>query len=164
MQSPAITQGRSTFFLLPFTGTIFIFCQSISPAPVPQVEGQPLSIIPLKLEPKRSPPPKRHHSSMDAQGDMSIDEDFPITLQEESSNSKKGKTDNWLTSMKSECADAFSQDSDPVKEVRSHYFTTHSWAWTHSNMKTCWTYSRDSPKKLAYWVSLFSSYKGHGRD
>ena len=66
---------------------------------------------------------------MDAQGDMSIDEDFPTTL----SKSKKGKTANWLTSMKSSCADAFSWDSDPMKEARACYFTTHSWDWTHSN-------------------------------
>ena len=66
---------------------------------------------------------------MDAQGDMSMDEDSPTTL----SNSKKGKTANWLTSMKSSHADTFSQDSDPVKEARAHYFATHSWDWTHSN-------------------------------
>ena len=29
--------------------------------------------------------------------------------------------------------DAFSQDSDPVKEARAHYFATHSWNWAHSN-------------------------------
>ena len=51
-----------------------------------------------------------------------MDEDFPAT----SSNSKKGKTANWLTYMKSSRADAFSQDSDPVKEARAHYFATHS--------------------------------------
>ena len=68
---------------------------SITPTPAPQVEGQPLSTISLKPEPEQSPPPKRQHSSMDAQGDTSIDEDFPAT----SSNSKKGKTANWLTSM-----------------------------------------------------------------
>ena len=54
-------------------------------APAPQAGGQPLSIIPLKLEPEQSLPPKRRHPSTEAQGDMSMDEDFPITLQEESS-------------------------------------------------------------------------------
>ena len=107
--------------------------RSIMPTPAPQVEGQPLSTISLKPEPERSPPPKRQHSSTDAQGDTSVDEDFPITLQEESSNSKKGKTANWLTSMKSSHTDAFSWDSDPVKEARACYFATHSWDWTHSN-------------------------------
>ena len=62
-----------------------------------------------------------------------MDEDFPITLQEESSNPKKGKTANWLTCMKSDRVDAFSQDSDSVKEARACYFTTHSWDWTHGN-------------------------------
>ena len=64
-----------------------------------------------------------------------MDEDFPVTSQEESSNSKKGKTASWLTSMKSDHVDAFSRDSDSMKEARAHYFTTHSWDWTHSNME-----------------------------
>ena len=62
-----------------------------------------------------------------------MDEDFPTILQEESLNPKKGKTTDWLTSMKSECADAFSRDSDSVKEARAHYFTTHSWDWAQGN-------------------------------
>ena len=72
---------------------------------------------------------------MEAQADMSMDEDFPITLQEESSDPKKGKTANWLTSMKSTHADAFSRDSNPMKEARACYFANHSWDWTHSNME-----------------------------
>ena len=70
---------------------------------------------------------------MEAQGDTSMDKDFPIASQEELSNPKKGKTANWLTSMKSNRADAFSRDSDSVKEVRACYFATHSWDWTHGN-------------------------------
>ena len=104
-------------------------------APAPQAEGQPLSTIPLKPEPEQSLPPKRQHSSMEAQGDTSMDEDFPIALQEELSNPKKGKTANWLTSMKSDRADAFSQDSNSVKEARACYFATHSWDWTCGNME-----------------------------
>ena len=37
--------------------------------------------------------------------------------------------------MKSSHMDAFSRDSDPVKEARAHYFATHSWDWTHSSME-----------------------------
>ena len=99
------------------------------------MEGQPLSTISLKPEPERSPPPKRQHSSTDAQEDMSMDKDFSTNSQEESSNSKKGRTANWLTSMRSEHVDTFSQDSDLVKEARAHYFTTHSWDWIHRNME-----------------------------
>ena len=122
---------HSSYSLL--LGPLLSSHQSITVTPAPQVEGRPLSTISLKPEPKWSPPPKRQHSSTDAQGDMSIDEDFPITSQGESLNSKKGKTVNWLTSMKSSCMDAFIWDSDPVKEPRAHYFATHSWDWTHSN-------------------------------
>ena len=56
--------------------------QSITFTSAPQVEGWPLSTISLKPEPELSPPPKRQHSSTDAQGDMSMDEDFPVTMQE----------------------------------------------------------------------------------
>ena len=101
---------------------------------------------------------------MDAQEDTSIDEDFPTTLKEESSNSKKGRTANWLTSMRSKCADVFSQDSDIMKEARACYFTTHPWDWTCGNTEDLSDMFRDSPKKLAYWVSLFLRYNGHGKD
>ena len=107
--------------------------QSLTLASAPQAEGWLLSTIPPKLEPEQSLPPKRQYSSTEAQGDTSMDEDFPITSQEESSNPKKGKTANWLTCMKSNPADAFSQDSDSVKEARACYFATHSWDWTHGN-------------------------------
>ena len=70
---------------------------------------------------------------MEAQVDTSMDEDFPITSQEELSNPKKGKTADWLTCMKSDRADTFSRDSNSVKEARAHYFTTHSWDWARGN-------------------------------
>ena len=62
-----------------------------------------------------------------------MDEEFPIPSKKDLSDPKKGKTANWLTSMKSSRVDAFSRDSDPVKEARARYFTTHSWDWAHSN-------------------------------
>ena len=83
-------------------------CQSITP--MPKAGGWPLSTISPKTEPEQSLPPKRQHSSMEGQGDMSMDKDFPVPSQEESSDPKEGKTANWLTSMKSSHADAFSRD------------------------------------------------------
>ena len=62
-----------------------------------------------------------------------MDEDFPTTLQEESSNPKKGQTVDWLTCMKSNHVDTFSQDSNSVKEARACYFAMHSWDWAHGN-------------------------------
>ena len=124
---------HSSYSLL--LGPSFSSHQPLTPTPAPQVEGQSLSTISLKLDPKWSPTPKRQHSSTDAQEDTSMDKDFPTNSQEESSNSKKGRTANWLTSMRSKHVDAFSRDSDLVKEARAHYFTTHSWDWIHSNME-----------------------------
>ena len=87
-------------------------------ASAPQAEGWPLSTIALKPEPEKL-----------------MDKDFPVTSQEESLNPEKGKTANWLSSMKSVHADTVSWDSDSMKEARACYFTTHSWNWTHGNME-----------------------------
>ena len=87
-----------------------------------------------KSEPTWSPQPKRGHSLADAQGDTSIDESSPVTLQEGPSNLKRGKTTGWSSSLQPSLADAFCQDSSPVKEAREHYCTTHPWDWARSNM------------------------------
>ena len=123
---------QSSYSLL--LGQSFSTCPPLTLAPASQAGGQPPSLIPLKSEPTLSLPPKRWHSSTEAQVDTSIDEDFPTTSQEESSNPKRRKTSDWLTSMKSEHVDAFSWDSDSIKEARAHYFATHSWNWAQGNV------------------------------
>ena len=70
---------------------------------------------------------------MEAKVDTSMDKDFPTTSQEELLNPKKGKTAGWLTCMKSDHADTFSQDSNSIKEARARYFAMHSWDWTCGN-------------------------------
>ena len=57
-----------------------------------------------------------------------------MALQEGPSSSKRGKTTDWSSSLKSSHADAFSRDSGPVKEARECYFATHPWDWAHGNM------------------------------
>ena len=86
-----------------------------------------------KPEPKWSPWLKRHHTSPDAQGYTSIDESFPVALQKGPSNSKRGKTTGWSSSLKPSHADTFSWDSSPIKEARECYFGTHPWDWAHGN-------------------------------
>ena len=111
-------------------------CHPINPLCSPQhlkLEGNHSPLFLLSWNPNSPFPPKRQHSSMEAQVDMSMDEDFPITLQEESSNPKKGRTADWLTGMESDHVDAFSWDSNSIKEARARYFTTHSWDWSHGN-------------------------------
>ena len=100
---------------------------------------------------------------MEAQGDMSMDEDFPITLQKESSKPKKRRTADWLTCMESDCVDAFSRDSNSIKEARAHYFTTHSWDWDHSNTEDLSDIFKEPAQEAGLLVSLFLKYNGHGR-
>ena len=57
-----------------------------------------------------------------------------MTLQEGPSNSKRGKTTGWSSSLNPSCADAFSWDSSPIKEARECYFVTHPWDLARSNM------------------------------
>ena len=108
--------------------------QSIPSAMVPQAQGRSPATTSPKSEPTWSPQSKRHHSSTDAQGDTSIDENFPMNLQEGPSNSKKGKTTGWSYSLKPSRTDTFSWDSGHVKEARECYFATHPWDWAHGNM------------------------------
>ena len=86
-----------------------------------------------KLEPIQSPQPKRWHSSTDVQGDTSVDEDFPVASQEGPLSSKREKMAGWFSSLKPSHADAFSQDSNLMKEARACYFATHPWDWAHDN-------------------------------
>ena len=81
---------------------------------------------------------------------MSMDEDFPSTLQEGSLDPKKGKTTYWLTCMNTNHADTFSWDSDCIKEARAHYFTTHSWDWARGNTEDL----SDVFKELAQMAGL----------
>ena len=107
--------------------------QCIPPARAPQADGQtPVTTSP-KPEPKQSPLPKRQHSSTDAQGDMSVDEDFSMASREGLSSSKIGKMVDWFSSLSPSHADAFSQDFNLMKEARALYFTTHPWDWAHGN-------------------------------
>ena len=64
---------------------------------------------------------------------MSIDEISPMALQEGPLSSKRRETADWFTSLKPSYADAFSHDSNLIKEARSCYFATHPWDWTHGN-------------------------------
>ena len=53
--------------------------------------------------------------------------------QEGLSSSKRRETPDWVTYLKHSHADAFSHDSDPVKEARSHYLATHPYDWVHNS-------------------------------
>ena len=98
-------------------------------AKTPQVEAT----VSPRPEPRQSPWPKRWHSSLDPQGDTSTDETSPMASQEGPSSSKRREASNWFASMKPSHADAFSHDSDLIKEARSCYFANHPWDWIYGN-------------------------------
>ena len=138
--------------------------QCIPSARAPQTEGQPPATTSPKPEPKWSPLPKRWHSSTDAQGDTSIDQNFPMASQEGSSSSKIGKMVDWFSSLSPSHADTFSQDSSLMKEARAHYFITHPWDWAHSNMDDLSEIFRELAQGTGLLGSPFTNYNGHGMD
>ena len=60
---------------------------------------------------------------------MSIDETSPKATQEGPSSSKRREIPIWFASLKPSCAEAFSRDSNIMKEARSHFFSNHSCNW-----------------------------------
>ena len=53
----------------------------------------------------------------------------PNAMQEGPSSSKRWKTPIWFASLKPSCMEAFSQDSDIIKEARLCFFSNHSCDW-----------------------------------
>ena len=130
----SVASQRESVYLLPCLVRVITFITLIySVCKTPQAEEQPSAATSPRPEPKQSPWPKRQHSSTDSQGDTSIDETSPKALQEGPLSSKRRETADWFASLKPSCADAFSHDSDPIKEARSHYFATHPWDWINGN-------------------------------
>ena len=62
-------------------------------------------------------------------GSMSIDETSPKAMQEGPSSSKRWETPIWFASLKPSHAEAFSRDSNIMKEARLHFFSNHSCNW-----------------------------------
>ena len=107
--------------------------QSIPFAKTPQADERPSAAASPRPEPKWSPWPKRWHPLPDPWGSMSMDETSSKASQEGPSSSKRRETPNWVTSLKPAHMDAFSHDSDSMKEARSCYFATHPYDWVHGN-------------------------------
>ena len=114
---PAASQ-RESVYLLPHLVRVITFITSIySVGQDTPGRGVTIATASPRPEPKQSPQPKRWHSSLDPQGDMSIDKTSPKASQEGPLSSERRETADWFTSLKPSCTDAFSHDSDPVKEA-----------------------------------------------
>ena len=104
---------------------------SAPPARAPLVEEQPSAATSPRPAPKQSPWPKRQHPLPEPQGSTSIDETSPKATQKGPSSSKRWETPIWLASLKPSCAEAFSGNSDIMKEARLCFFSNHSCNWVH---------------------------------
>ena len=93
-----------------------------------------------------------------------IDEDSPKGSQEDLPCSKREKTSDWFSSLKTSRADAFCQDSSPVREAREHYFATHPWDWVQSNMDDLSDIIRELAQSKVCWANPFPKYNDHGMD
>ena len=62
-------------------------------------------------------------------GKQSMDKTSSKASQEGPSSSKRRETPIWFASLKPSCTEAFSHDSDLVKEARLCFFSTHSCDW-----------------------------------
>ena len=98
-----------------------------------QAEEQPSATTSPRPEPKWSQWPKRQHPLSDPWGSTSMDETSSKASQEVPSSSKRRETPNWFASLKPSQAEAFSHESDSVKEARLHYFATHPCDWVHDS-------------------------------
>ena len=107
--------------------------RSIPLAKTPQADKQPSAAASPSSEPKWFPWPKRQHPLPDPRVSMSMDKTSSKASQEGPLSSKRREASDWVTSLKPAHADAFSRDSDPMKEARSHYFATHPYDWVHGS-------------------------------
>ena len=131
-------------------GQLPLSSPSAPPTRTSPVEEQPSMAASHRLVPKWSPWPKRQHSSPELWGSTSIDETSPQATQEGPSSSKRWETPIWFASLKPSHAEAFSWDSDIMKEARLHFFSNHSCDWVNDSTNDL----SDVFKELAASTSL----------
>ena len=103
-------------------------------APPPRtspVEEQTSTATSPRPVPKQSPQSERRHALPEPWESMSVDETSPQAMQEGPTSSKRQEAPIWFASLKPSHAEAFSQDSDIVKEARLHFFSKHSCNWAN---------------------------------
>ena len=96
----------------------------------PQQRNSLLQPAPPAPVPKQSPRPKRWHPSPDPVDSTPLGGTMSKTAPEEPPSSKQWEVPPWNRVLKQSCSEAFSQDSDLVKEAREEYFSKHSYNFT----------------------------------
>ena len=103
----------------------FTLSQGASPVEQPSASAAPAAPVP-----EQSSRPKRWHPSPDPVDSMPLGGTmFKATL-EGPPSSKQDKVPPWNKVLKQSCSEAFSQDTNLVKEARKEYFKRHSYIFT----------------------------------
>ena len=114
------------------------------------VEEQSAPAAPSVPVPKQSPRPKRWHPSPDHVDSMPVGRTTSKTTLEEPPSSKQWGVPPWNRTLRQSCLEAFSRDSDLVKEAREEYFSKHSYNFTTRAPAISQRYLGRWPKVLSY--------------
>ena len=96
------------------------------------MEEQPSAAASPWPVPQWSPWPKRQHPSLELWESTSVDETSPQAMQEGPTSSKRQGNPTWFTSLKPSWAEAFSRESDIVKEARICFFSNYPYDWVNN--------------------------------
>ena len=103
---------------------------------------QPTSAAPPTPVPKQSPRPKRWHPSPAPVESMPMVGTTPKATLGGPPSSKRQELPPWFRTLKPSCTEAFSQDSDMVREARREFVLKHSYDFTtdstHDLSKIFW--------------------------
>ena len=102
----------------------------ISPQRTSPMEEQPITTVSPTPVPKQSPRPKRQHPLPDPMESMPIGGATPKATLGGPPSPKRWEIPHWVTTLKPNHAEAFSWDSNMVKEARREYFSKHSYDFT----------------------------------
>ena len=94
------------------------------------VEGQLTSAAPPTPVPEQSPRPKRQHLSPDPMESTPLGQTTPKVNLGGPPSTKRQEIPPWFRTLKPSYPEAFSQDSDLVREARREFFSKHSYNFT----------------------------------
>ena len=97
----------------------------ILPQKTSPMEEQPTTAVSPTPVPKQSSRPKRCHPSPDPMDSIPIGSATPKATLGGSPSPKRWEIPPWFKTLKPNCTEAFSRDSNMVKEARREYFSKH---------------------------------------
>ena len=137
---------------------LFALSQRTSP-----VEEQSTPATPPMPVPKQSPRPKRWHPSPDPVESMPLGRTTSKIMLEGPPSSKWQDIPPWNKALKLSCTEAFSQDSDLVKEARKEFFSKHSYKFIMEGTHDLSEVFKQMATSTSYWAPLSMTSRWHGQ-